>query len=209
MGSLAAFGVGGLRERFHLKVLVETGTGLGDGIVAGLEAGFELIHSIEIDEGLFQRARRRFVGEQRVRLHCGHSIDQLPQILRTFREPALFWLDGHYPGADHVHGDYTAEANPSRRLPLQDECRLLADAADARSVILVDDVRIYTGQDWHYEQCVSAPWDLRKPLGSLNLSHFASTHVATAFWWMEGYLLLEPRLGEQGSGDSIPFGPRS
>jgi hypothetical protein len=87
------------RYPFHSypnRVLVETGSYLGDGIQAALDAGFAKVISFEIVLDLYQHCKRRFAGDVRVKLVHGSSASLLYDTIKDISEPITFWLDGHY-----------------------------------------------------------------------------------------------------------------
>jgi hypothetical protein len=80
------------------KVFVETGTYLGDTVQLALDAGFDLVHTIEVDQGMFDKCHARFKDNSKVKLWFGDSVDIIPQIADQLVEPATFWLDAHASG---------------------------------------------------------------------------------------------------------------
>lgn len=149
MGSLHHFNLAGLAKLHGLKHFVETGTAAGDSVSLACQVkGFEQLHSIEIVEQLVTAARARFASDPRVTIWHGDSVSCLAMLLRDLPpEPALFWLDAHFPGAHTVEQTveaYVAEPDLKKRLPLEDEIALIRRARHGiRDVILIDDARIY------------------------------------------------------------------
>jgi hypothetical protein len=123
-------------ERCSLDVLVETGTCLGD-MVYALRDVFSEIHSIELDEALYRRARNRLAGLQHVSLLLGDSVRVLPGIVAALQRPCLFWLDAHYSGGATARGEFETPVAQELQCILRD-CRV-------RHVILIDDAREFTG----------------------------------------------------------------
>lgn len=80
------------------KTFVETGTYLGDTVQLALNAGFEYVHSIEVDQGMFDKCKSRFENNSKVKLWFGDSVDIIPKIVDELNEPATFWLDAHASG---------------------------------------------------------------------------------------------------------------
>ncbi len=87
-----------------LRILVETGTNLGD-MVYAMRKSFSAIHSIELSEELYEQALRRFRKWGHVALVHGDSGVVLHGLVRKLEAPALFWLDGHYSGGTTALGD--------------------------------------------------------------------------------------------------------
>jgi hypothetical protein len=121
---------------FGLNTLVETGTMHGD-MVAAMLRPFATVYSIELDPVFCERARKRFARFPHVYIVQGDSSVTLPTILGKLREPALFWLDGHYSGPGTAGSD-----DPS---PLIGELNHILAHGDAAHVIVIDDMRELTG----------------------------------------------------------------
>jgi len=81
--------------RYELRVLIETGTFLGD-MIEAVRSDFERICSIEISKELYDRAKARFRKAKNVVLIHGDSGQALREIVSELEEPALFYLDAHY-----------------------------------------------------------------------------------------------------------------
>lgn len=81
------------------RVFVETGTYRGDGIQSALDAGFNLIVSIDIDADSREFCKSRFTPEQRtgrIYLHTDDTAVNLWEYINEINEPILFWLDAHW-----------------------------------------------------------------------------------------------------------------
>ena len=130
-------------KRYQLRNFVETGT--SDGYTTwALRDDFAKIDTIEIDYGLWSRARVRFVGYGRIACWYGDSGVLLPGILYLLDGPALFWLDGHWCGSG---------PNPDGPdTPIRAELPLVL--SDPRPhVVLIDDARCFReGADWESER---------------------------------------------------------
>lgn len=125
-------------SRNGTRTLVETGTFMGD-MVERMRRSFAEVHSIELSESLYQRAKARFAGVSNVHIHQGDSAAVLPGVLATLTGPCLFWLDAHYSGGP------TARA--AIDTPIMEELRLIFSHAVRTHVILVDDARLFVGAD--------------------------------------------------------------
>lgn len=132
-----------LRDYAHYATFVETGTYRGNTVQKALDAGFTRIHTIEIDDGLFRKARERFKDRPEVNLHKGDSIVCLKSILAALSEPAVFWLDAHRTYADE--GLLAGGAVPC---PVMEELALLADHPIKEHTILIDDRRLLGQASW-------------------------------------------------------------
>jgi len=91
-------------ERFGLRVLVETGTYYGD-MVEAMKNYFSRIYSIELSNELYEKAKRRFTGDDRIKIIHGDSGIELGKLIARLEQPALFWLDGHYSAGETAKGE--------------------------------------------------------------------------------------------------------
>ena len=118
-------------ERHGLRVLVETGTYMGETAWA-LRQVFDRIETIELEPKLAGLARVRFASSPSVHVHEGDSAVVLPGILAALGEPAVFWLDAH-PSTDRTAGDGA--------IPLRAELDAIAGHPVSGHVVLIDDLR--------------------------------------------------------------------
>lgn len=126
------------RQRYGTRVLVETGTYLGDTLDA-LADRFSKIYSIEMSPMLHRWAKARLRKHPHITLYCGDSAVLLPSVISQVNEPALFWLDAHYSGGQTARGDSDT--------PILAELRSVFEAENSgkRHVILIDDARDFVG----------------------------------------------------------------
>lgn len=130
-----------LREyarRFGTRVLVETGTFLGD-MPAELRGAFEAIYTIELSEELHARAVKRFRPWSHIHPLQGDSADVLPSVLAQLSQPALFWLDGHHSGGITARGLLST--------PIVREVELIFAHPVRNHVLVIDDARCFNGTD--------------------------------------------------------------
>lgn len=120
-------------RRFRLRVLVETGTYQGAMVEAMLDH-FDRIYSVELSRELYESARERFRGAHHVELIHGDSGTELGWLVPRLHRPALFWLDGHYSGADTARG--------RKDTPVLEELEHILGAPEGH-VILIDDARCF------------------------------------------------------------------
>ena len=124
-------------KRYRLRVLIETGTYYGE-MVAAMKNRFADIYSVEFDQQLAQRARDKFSYWPHIHILQGDSQKVLPELLKSLREPALFWLDAGYYGWAGLHG------NEQR---LTSELEAILSHSIKKHVILMDDARGLNGQN--------------------------------------------------------------
>jgi hypothetical protein len=123
------------QSKYGNRVLVETGTYLGD-MVEAQKNVFSTIYSIELSSRLYKQALKRFKGDDRIRLLQGDSGHRLSEIVNQLKEPALFWLDGHYSGGITAKGD--------KDCPIPEELEAIFKSS-INHVILIDDARLFNG----------------------------------------------------------------
>jgi hypothetical protein len=117
--------------------LVETGTYRGDMVFAQLN-NFKKIYSIELDEGLYQAATKRFKPHSHVEILQGDSGKILSQVVSKLSGPAVFWLDGHYSGGITAFGEEVT--------PVYEELKVIF-SQKIDHAILIDDARLFNGSD--------------------------------------------------------------
>jgi hypothetical protein len=126
--------------KWKLRTFVETGAFFGD-MIDLLQGQFDALITIELDWKLAAKAKQRFKDSSKVRVVQGDSGQELPKILATLNEPALFWLDGHYSGG------VTAKGNVDT--PIVAELTHLFCLKPNSHVILIDDARLFgTASDY-------------------------------------------------------------
>lgn len=123
------------QKKFDLKILVETGTYLGD-MVEAQRNRFEKIYSVELSKKLFQRATKRFKPYSHITILNGDSGIVLNKLLSGIDKPALFWLDGHYSEGITAKG--------TKECPVVEELEAILKS-DLYHIILVDDARLFNG----------------------------------------------------------------
>jgi len=91
-------------QRYGLRVLVETGTYYGE-MVEAMKGRFAEIYSVEFDSQLAQRAAKKFARWPHIHILEGDSQKVVPELLKSLKEPTLFWLDAGYYGWAGLHGN--------------------------------------------------------------------------------------------------------
>ena len=126
------------QRRYGLRTLIETGTFAG-GTIDAVKRRFDRIVSIELSPEWYARAVERFGSLQHVTLVHGDSATRLPEVLKTLRGPALFWLDAHYSGPITARGAIDS--------PIVRELDAIRAHGISGHVILIDDMRDFQGRD--------------------------------------------------------------
>jgi hypothetical protein len=113
-----------LITRYGIRSAVETGTYQGC-TTRALAAMVPMVHTIEIDPGMFAESGQRLADVPNVRRYHGASPDVLPGLLPQVKKPALYYLDAHW------NGNY----------PLPQEVEFIA-IHDPQPVILMHDMQV-------------------------------------------------------------------
>lgn len=122
---------------FALRILIETGTYLGD-MIRATKSAFDEIYSIELNTSFCERVRKRFAACPHIHIVEGDSADVLPRILATISRPCLFWLDAHYSGGLSARGRLET--------PIVTEIECILNHPIPDHVLLVDDARLFNGE---------------------------------------------------------------
>jgi hypothetical protein len=126
-------------EKFAPPVFIETGTYTGHMVYAMINK-FEEIYSIELDNALAQKAKKKFAGYRHVHIIQGESDQILPEILKNIQKPCLFWLDAHWSGGPTARGELET--------PIIQELKCILNHPGKKNhILLIDDARCFTGQN--------------------------------------------------------------
>lgn len=125
-------------KKFRINILVESGTFKGD-MVYGVRNGFKKIITIELSDYFFKKAKIRLKNFKNIKIIKGDSGKEIKQILRFVKEPAVFWLDGHYSGGNTTKSKVNT--------PIINELKSILNHKIKTHVLLIDDARHFTGED--------------------------------------------------------------
>jgi hypothetical protein len=125
------------QSEYKCKILVETGTYLGDMVLAQ-KNNFERIISIELGIDLWKKAVKRFSSWPHIQILQGDSGKVLNDVVIKLDSQAIFWLDGHYSG------DITAKGEKGS--PIFEELEAIFKGKDLHHIILIDDARCFNGK---------------------------------------------------------------
>lgn len=196
MGTLRMFNLAPFIETCGVRVLVETGTGDGDAMRYARLFRLEKLYSVEIHPELAKHARAAIGNDPRVEVICDESPAALARILPLIppSTPILFWLDAHFPGADYGLGEYDADDNVDRRMPLARELEVIAKLRHGcDDVLIIDDLRLYEDGQFGQGPC---PKEAMPPVELRNtewLRPFRETHNVRRVYAHTGYLVLTPK----------------
>lgn len=125
-------------RRFAIDTLIETGTYLGQ-MVSATKNTFKEIFSIELDNELFEKAKKKFARYPHIHIIHGDSGKILLEILASLKKPCLFWLDAHYSGGITAKGDVET--------PIKEELEAILRHSVRDHVILIDDANQLVGKN--------------------------------------------------------------
>lgn len=131
-----------LRKYDNGDTFVETGTYVGDTVKLALIKGYKTIHTIELNNDLYDNAVKMFRDPVRVKLWRGDTIDCLKEIITTIEGPATFWLDAHASGP--LAGGKSGPA------PVLDELDIIATHSCKEHTIFIDDCRLFGTAEWSF-----------------------------------------------------------
>jgi hypothetical protein len=98
---------------------------------------FKKIITIELSEELVIKAKKRFRDNANVVILQGDSGKVLPQIVANLKEPAIFWLDGHYSAGITTKGE--------KECPIFEELNSIFENEVKNHIFLIDDARDFNG----------------------------------------------------------------
>ena len=122
---------------------IETGTYKGD-TTAFLADRCASVVSIEPNQALWSRARKRFADCSNVSILCGTSEDLLAGLLVETSSPIRIWLDGHFMGNGTFRG--------ASDTPIEHEISTISEYMRPHSdvIVFIDDVRLFGNRKSQY-----------------------------------------------------------
>lgn len=123
---------------FACETFIETGTFYGQ-MIDAVKEHFHRVLSVELFEPLFHLNQLAFSDQPQVRIYLGDSSTRLQDMLSDAGGRILFWLDGHYSGEGTACGD--------RVSPILRELDIIKNLARHDHCILIDDARLFLGED--------------------------------------------------------------
>jgi hypothetical protein len=122
-----------IKEHFAVMIFVETGTFKGKTTIwaAGI---FNEVYTIENSKELFDLTSKSLTEYSNIHPLFGNSASQLKNVISEINQPALFWLDAHWCGANTYGNDEPC--------PLLDEIRIIKQSSH-NHIIMIDDARFF------------------------------------------------------------------
>jgi hypothetical protein len=127
-----------IQGKNKFKTFIETGTYLGDTLEFLKDSFYELI-SIELSDEYYVKAIERFKTSPNIKIVHGDSGERLPEILKTIKEPCIFWLDGHYSSGNTARGEIDT--------PIYKEISAILGSSIKNHTVLIDDARLFFGKN--------------------------------------------------------------
>lgn len=194
MGSLTKFKLGEYITKHDSKILIETGTYLGDSIHYGLKFDFSKIYSVELLEKNYSHAKKRFENDSKVSIINNNSIDGLIEILDGKNiGNTIFWLDAHLPNFyDKTYGD-DYKKDKDILIPLEEEIKVIVKYKDiSNDVFIIDDLRIYEPGSFS-----NGSWGdvINAGVGGIQFINIllGETHNIEKLYSDEGYIICTPK----------------
>lgn len=131
------------KEKYNIKHFIETGTFLGD-TVEYCKDLFDQVISIELSVELADKAKKRFLDDNNVKIIQGDSGVVLKSLIDEINSPAIFWLDGHYSSEFFVGEEFIKTARANADTPIEEELKAIF-SSKIPHIILIDDARLFTG----------------------------------------------------------------
>lgn len=157
-------------------IFVETGTYLGDTVKLALKCGFKTVHSVELNDKLYEEAVEMFKDNPNVKIWHGDSVDRLKDILAEIgNQPATFWLDAHASG--HLVGGKSGGS------PVLDELNLIMESENKDHTIFVDDIRLFGSAEWSYVRLEDAIKIVSSGNPTLNLYYLDGHQPRDVLCW--------------------------
>lgn len=127
-----------VRDTSGYKILIETGTYLGD-MIEAQKKNFDKIYSVELGEKLYKDAVEKFEKDKNVTILNGDSGNVLIDLMTKIEQPAIFWLDGHYSAGITAMGH--------KFCPIYEELSAIFKNQPFNHVLLIDDARLFIGEN--------------------------------------------------------------
>ncbi len=186
---------------YGCNIMIETGTGKGEGVTYALGFPFEKIHSIEIIEKLFNETSKNIVDPRINFLNCESPVGLESLFKNEVKETdvVLFFLDAHFPGADfQIDGHHYDEDLPKRlKFPLNLELEMIKKYRKGKDVMIIDDLNHHEDGPFETGNLI-ARYRYFRPKYGLNgtnyiVEMFKETHDVTKDYRDQGYLIITPK----------------
>jgi hypothetical protein len=137
-----------LAQKYGADIFVETGTAHG-AMTRGVQSLFNEVYTIEMMKSYHDVAKKNLAEFKHVTCLLGDSAKVLAQVVPKLNGPALFFLDAHYSGPGTARGDLDT--------PIVRELEIIAEFTDYSPVVVIDDARLFAGEEYHSEDFADYP----------------------------------------------------
>lgn len=201
MGTLDKHDIGQYIDSYHCNLLIETGTGKGEGISYGLTFPFKKIYSIEIIEKLYNETSKKLIDPRITLLNC-ESPEGLKSLFKNEvkdTDIVLFFLDAHFPGADfQIDGHHYDEDLPKKlKFPLDLELGMIKKYRKNKDVIIIDDLNHHEDGPFETGNLIARYKYFRTKYNLDGTDYiakmFEETHDVTKDYRDQGYLIVTPK----------------
>tara|TARA_Y100000310_G_C20697249_1_gene826581 strand:+ start:777 stop:1361 length:585 start_codon:yes stop_codon:yes gene_type:complete len=180
------------KNKYQLNTLIETGTGGGGGIYAGIGSDFKYIYSCEINIDYYNKTLEIFKNDsdKNIKIRNEDSVTFLTNLFTkkeiSLKDRILFWLDAHLPIDDTLSDNII--------LPLEQELKIISSMRPGKDVIIIDDMILYEPSLRH------SAWKLRcftkakdNPITLKGILKYFPNHNHELDKRFEGSLILTPK----------------
>ena len=139
--------------KYKNHTFVETGTLYGEAVERAVAAGFQEIHSIDIDPGLTKSQQDKYKDRSNMHFYCGSSADVLKRVLTGLEHRATIWLDAH------PTGDLSLKNTPvMAELEAINDYICHLDGECYWPVVMLDDMRLFSQEDRQHIAGYMSAW---------------------------------------------------
>jgi hypothetical protein len=165
------------RSGLPIQTFVETGTYLGDTAILASKM-FKTVHTIEINDVLYNEQQRNLRKFSNIRAHHGDSVKVLPKVLEEETESMknghiMFWLDAHWSMGNTSFGQ--------EHVPLYKELHAIVQhvtKTNGACLVAIDDVRLFGKMDHEVDWTpICTVSIMEKVQGVLKDSWFESSQI--------------------------------
>lgn len=122
-------------------VFIETGTYKGDSTRVASKL-FTYAMTIEVSQERYEESVGNCKECKNIMFYLGDSLYWLPTIVEQAKNEKGFWfLDAHISGHDSMY-------NGKQLVPLIEELEIITPTLTEGSIVVVDDVRLFSQNDW-------------------------------------------------------------
>lgn len=159
LAHIKARALGAARKATGATVFIETGTAGGRTVDTALQVGFDMVITIELNDGFYRMAAQRFLFDHRVRCLHGDSGLIIQDVMSVLDQPAVVLLDAHF-----THGEDDVRSDDFGDTPVVTELEHVV-LHPIKHYVLIDDARLfgtdpaYPTLDWVRARAAAAGYD--------------------------------------------------